>query len=330
MQCLEVRRTTKSMASIVTAKVIAPAGDDRAEAKIERAIRRAFAEFQVIERHCSRFDDGSALMRANRRPCRWHRAPEALYSLVVEAVAAHERTAGMFDPRIHDRLVELGYDRSFHLLPPAQAEPASRAEPASPGGCSRPVANPAGPEWRPGSVPVLRLINLRGARIDLGGIGKGMAVRRAAHRLRSAAANFLIDAGGDLYAAGSPPDTPGWRVGVESPWGSDRPVAVLEVSDKAVATSSVRIRNWKRGDRQVHHLIDPRTGEPGGDGLVAVTVIDADPVGAETSAKSLFLSGSASIYDQATAIGLPVLWVRADGTIGTSAAADPFVIWTDE
>lgn len=323
MQCIEVRRTTKSMASIVTAQVLASAGDDRAEARVERAIRRAFAEFQVIERHCSRFDDGSALMRANRHPCRWHRAPEALYSLVVEAVAAHERTAGMFDPRIHDRLVELGYDRSFHLLPPAQPEPASHA------GCSGPLADPAGAEWRPGSVRVLRLINLRGARIDLGGIGKGMAVRRAADRLRSVAENFLIDAGGDLYAAGSPPDTPGWRVGVESPWGSDRPVAVLEVSDRAVATSSIRIRNWKRGDRQVHHLIDPRTGEPGGDGLVAVTVIDADPVRAETSAKSLFLSGSGSIYDHAAALGLAVLWVRADGTVGTSAAADPFVIWTD-
>jgi len=38
------------------------------------------------------------------------------------------------------------------------------------------------------------------------------------------------------------------------------------------------VRAWLAPDgRRVHHLLDPRTGEPGGDGLVAVTVAAPDP-----------------------------------------------------
>jgi len=319
----EIRRSTKAMASVVTAQVLGPIGDSAAGPRIEVAIGRAFDEFRAVERHCSRFDETSALMRANRDPWRWHRVPEPLYSVVVEAMAAHRRTGGLFDPRIYDRLVELGYDRSFHLLLAEQT--GSGVCPPAPD----PVAHGPGRGWQPRAVPVLRLINLGGARIDLGGIGKGMAIRKGAARIRPAAGDFLLDAGGDIYAAGAPMDAQGWRVGVESPSGSELPVAVLEISDKAVATSSIRVRSWKRGEQPVHHLIDPRTGEPGGDGLAAVTVVDADPVMAETAAKSLFISGRESIADRASALDLAALWVSADGVTGMSTAIEPFVIWTD-
>lgn len=319
----EIRRTTKAMASVVTAQVLASSGGPAPHTEIESAIDRAFAEFHLLERHCTRFDESSSLARANRDPGGWHRVPEVLFALIEESVSAHRRTGGLFDPRIHDRLVELGYDRSFHLLASVHEN--------DPGACA-PAPAPADRfprnAWRPWAIPGLRLVNLRGERIDLGGIGKGMALRRATERMRPVARNFLLDAGGDLYASGVPGEAHAWRVGVEPPSGSGDPVAVLEVSDKAVATSSVRVRTWKNAGRRVHHLIDPRTGDPGGEGLTAVTVVGSDPVWAETWAKSLFICGSATIAKRADDLEVAALWVFADGTARWSPAMEPFVIWT--
>ncbi len=58
------------------------------------------------------------------------------------------------------------------------------------------------------------------------------------------------------------------------------------------------IHRWATADgRTVHHLIDPRTGEPGGDGLLAVTVAGPDPAWSEVWSKSLFLAGARAIAD---------------------------------
>ena len=54
-----------------------------------------------------------------------------------------------------------------------------------------------------------------GTHLDLGGIGKGYTVDRAAAIL-SAAGPALVDAGGDIAARGRP-DALGWRVGIETP-----------------------------------------------------------------------------------------------------------------
>lgn len=308
-------RNTKAMASMITVHVPAT---DSPRGPLDDAIDRALEEFHLIERACTRFDPASPLMRANRHPGRWHRTPEALYSTLAQARQAYRRTAGLFDPRVHDRLVELGYDRSFHLVD--QEADVSPATPSLPG---RPLAQ----EWRPGLVPGARLVHFGGSRVDLGGVGKGVALSRAAGRMRRATRDFLIDAGGDIYASGRPCGTEGWRVAVETPSGASGPVAVLEVSGLAVATSSTRIRRWRAGGRTVHHLIDPRTGEPGGDGLGAVTVVHDDPVEAETWAKALFLVGARGIAERADAAGLAAMWVGTDDHVGTSPAMVPYVLW---
>ena len=317
------------MASVVTVQVPvrprrADGSTDAERRSVERAIEEVFADFRSIERACTRFDPDSALMRANRRPAAWHRAPEPLYATLRHARAAFERTGGLFDPRIHDRLVDLGYDRSFHLMRP-QVKPVERSEDQAP----RPAT--AGP-WRPMLLPGLRLVRLGGCRIDLGGIGKSVALSRSIGILRRAAGDFLVDAGGDIYAAGTPNPTAGWRIGVEPPSGEGGPLAVLEVRDTAVATSSTRIRRWRRGGRTVHHLVDPRTGQPGGDGLDAVTVVHPDPVIAETTAKVLFLSGAEGIADTAERAGVAALWAgdtdRVPDGLGMNQAMKRHVIWT--
>ncbi len=318
VQDLAVRtRTLRAMASPVTMSVVepGPGADD--------ALDLAEAVFCEVERTCSRFDAASALSRANAAPGEWHEVPGTLARAVAEAARAHAETDGLFDPRVHDTLVAWGYDRS---LPFAEGGVERVAGSTSSGGVeSRPAPGP----WRPQVVRDAgrHFLNLGGSRIDLGGIGKGLAVRWAAARLAEAGSGAMVDAGGDVALQGVAPDGGPWRVGVEDPLGGDAPVLVLELTDTACATSSTRLRRWQVEGHPVHHLVDPRTGRPGGDGLAAVTVAEADPAWSEVWSKALFLFGASGVRAGAEARGLAAAWITDDGHVGTSSAMARRVVW---
>ena len=303
--------TSRAMASSVTISV--PRAKRR-EDHVDALLRRALRVFEDVEVACTRFDPSSPLMRTNESPERWHRVPAVLYRALHEAYGAYERTAGMFDPRVIGTLVALGYDESLRF-----EGDDIRVEPRA-GATAR--RTPWRPRFRAHKCDVWL-----GDAVELGGIGKGLAVRWASEQLAARLDDYLIDAGGDCYLAGRAPDGQPWRVGVEDPSGASTPVAVLALSDRAVATSSIRLRNWRVGGQRAHHLIDPRTGTPGGDGLVAVTVVGGDTAEAEVETKVLFLAGRDEIAAVAASRGVAALWCDVDGRVTINEAMRPFVIW---
>jgi thiamine biosynthesis lipoprotein len=280
--------------------------------------------FRAVHETCTRFDPSSPLMRVNARPGSWHRVPPLLFDAVRAAAAAHEETAGAFDPRVLGDLVRLGYDRSLPFADGVVVPGVDGDEQVSAGGAVLRTDSPWRPRFRSGRQPWL---HLGGAPIDLGGIGKGLAVRWASQLLLAARDDFLVDAGGDCHCAGTGPEPDGWRVGVEDPTGGNRPVAVLALRDRACATSSTVVRRWHAGGRPVHHLIDPTTGSPGGDGLLAVTVVATDAAAAEVTTKALFLAGAGAVADGARTRGVAALWVTTGGSVLTSEAMDSYVVW---
>lgn len=281
------------------------------------ALAEALAWFTEVDRTCSRFNEESPLMRANRRPDAWHHVPATLYEAVREAHRAYQTTKGLFDPRILRDLEAVGYDRS---LPFADGDVVTHGSAGS-----RPAPSPWRPGFRGGPVPRLRLGEHP---IDLGGIGKGLAIRWAARRLSQESADFLVEAGGDCVAYGSGPDGPGWRVGIEDPQGAEQPLAVVELRGLACTTSSTRFRHWRCDGAPVHHLIDPRTGRSGGDGLLAVSVLAEDPADAEVMSKTLFLRGAHGIVRAATRSGTAAMWVARNGETGATPAFLRHVIWS--
>ncbi len=231
-----------------------------------------------------------------------------------EALAIMDRarrmTGGRFDASVAEVLERIG-EHGAPLGP--EAEPATATDLERP----RPVRAPAAP-------------------VDTGGIGKGLALRWAAARalpMLGAGAGLLLDAGGDVLAAGEPPSD-GWQVGIEDPAarGADAaPLAVVAIGRGAIATSSVRVRRWRGPDgRAVHHLIDPATRAPATTGLLAVTVAAADPAWAEVWTKDLFLVGRGRIGDEARARGLAAWWVDTDGHLGMTPAARMQSPWVAE
>ena len=158
--------------------------------------------------------------------------------------------------------------------------------------------------------------------------------RRCAGRRRSstdaASTRYLLEAGGDLVARGPGPDGDPWLVGIEDPAGGPEPLAAIAVEDGAVATSSVRLRSWVHDGRTVHHLLDPRTGEPAEAGLRAVTVVGPDPAWAEVWSKTLFIGGGARSRGEARrAWPRRLVGDRRRETLEMTAAARARTAWVE-
>jgi thiamine biosynthesis lipoprotein len=252
----------------------------------EQVARTALADaeefFAHTEARLSRFQPDSELSRLNRTAGQPFVASELLYRLVDSALRWRRRTDGIFDPTILNALLAHGYDRSFDTMPLA-IEPKAAHPPAN--------------TPRSAHIELDRVrqsITLpAGVGLDLGGIAKGWTVQRVAQKL-GRLGPALVDAGGDIVAAGTPPATEGWPVGVSHPHQPEADLATLILRDEAVATSSLARRRWQFGGETAHHLIDPRTGAPAKTDLVSVTVIAPRLPHAETYAKVALILGRQS------------------------------------
>ena len=254
------------------------------EADVEpaAAFAAAEAEFERLEQVMSRFRPDSELSRLNAAG-ELDASPD-LAEVVELALEARDRSGGRFDPTVHDALVAAGYDRTFAELPADTAEAAEAAE------CG-------------GAVEIdgnhIRLGP--GARLDLGGIGKGFAAERVAAEL-ALAGPCLVSAGGDVAVRGVPAQDGCWPVAV-----IDGPT--LGLTGGGLATSGVDGRRWRKGGDEQHHLIDPATGRPAESDLLRVTAHADSAVAAEVLAKTLLLAG----VTEAVESGVPAVLVTTAG-----------------
>ena len=132
----------------------------------------------------------------------------------------------------------------------------------------------------------------KGMRIHLGGIGKGYAVDRAVAILHKRGLNdFIIQAGGDMYAGGLKGDRP-WRLGIRDPRGSeDKVFAAIDLSNGTFSTSGDYERAFLADGVRYHHILDPATGQPAR-GCRSVTLVTARAVFADALAKGVFILGA--------------------------------------
>jgi thiamine biosynthesis lipoprotein len=291
--------------------------DEHTAAQVETLFRRQ-------ERTMSRFDAASELSRLNQSPDRQVTVSPALFAPLAVAFWAAEATGGLFDPTLLTPLQAAGYDRSFELIVERAAFRWTVAPEmaAMPGVQHRPLAS-----WRqvtllPETQQVRRPVGLG---IDLGGMGKGWAVDRAADLL-NAQEPFLVNAGGDLFAHGHPGDARGWRVAVEHPLDPARWVARLRLTHHALATSTVMKRRWLKEGQTMHHLIDPRTGRPAVTDALSVSVVAERTVVAEVLAKAALILGAEDGLAWLGAIpGVAALMYTSAGALRWTPSLEPMI-----
>jgi FAD:protein FMN transferase len=269
----------------------------------------ADAELAAVDLACSRFRPDSELTRLNQAGGTVRPVSPLLADLIATALRAAELTDGLVDPTCAPALARLGYDRDFSEL-------AARGAAAVPGPAS-PVTGWRNVELSP-DRPAVRLG--QGAQLDLGATAKARAADRCAELIAGRlGCGVLVSLGGDLAVAGPPPPG-GWHVRVtdDHAAGPEAAGQTVAVADGGLATSSTTVRTWTAGDRQVHHIIDPRTGEAARSCWRTVSVTAGSCTDANiASTAAILLSESAPAW--LARHGLPARLVRADGTALTVA-----------
>ena len=131
--------------------------------------------------------------------------------------------------------------------------------------------------------------------LDLASIAKGYAVDKIADLIeQSGIKSFLVEIGGEVYAAGTRMDGQPWKIGINTP----RPDApqnqvykAITIKNKAFATSGDYRNYFEINGKRYSHIIDPRTGYPVDNGVVSVSVIADTCTFADGLATALMVMG---------------------------------------
>ncbi len=275
---------------------------------LRAAGEEALEQIGRLEMQLSFYRASSELSRVNARAAHSpvHVEP-GLFRLLQQAKSLHQETGGAFDITVAPLMRCWGFVNGSGQLP-------------DPGELAEARANVG-----------MHLVNLDpneftvqferdGVMLDLGAIGKGYAIERAAELLRELGITSALLHGGTstVYALGQPPDAESWTVAVEGPdqkngvpliqtdntelnKGDHHPclLATLPLKDEALSVSAVWGKCFQVDGETLGHVLDPRTGRPVQAALLAAVAL---PSATETDALStalltLGVDGHAKIAD---------------------------------
>jgi thiamine biosynthesis lipoprotein len=218
---------------------------DRARA--ERLVEATVAEVRRLERIFSIYREDSDLTLLNRQGF-LVMPPSEMLDIVRQSRAAWELTGGAFDPTVQP-LWEL-YRRHFSMPGAAEAGPASEAvaDGLDRVGLGRIACSPDRID-----LPMF------GSALTLNGIAQGYVTDRVVDLLKAGGIERSMVDMGESRAIGSAPGNRPWRVGLSDPLDSASILKVLDMQDRAVATSSQFGFRFDR-EGKFGHIIDPRSG----------------------------------------------------------------------
>jgi thiamine biosynthesis lipoprotein len=250
----------------------------------ELAALEAEALLERIHAELTRFDPRSELSRLNLDMEPVVTVGGTLGALIEAAIGAARSTNGLVDSSLVGPLELCGYARSRAGESPADLRDALAAvawrRPATPAVASLWGDVAIDPRTREVTRPP-------GMRFDSGGLGKGLAADLAADLL-AGYSTFAVDCGGDLRIGGT--ERQARTVSVRHPFQGGEAIH-FEIGSGGIATSGLRSRIWRDGDRYNHHLIDPGTGRPAWTGLIQATALAPTATEAEVLAKAALLEG---------------------------------------
>ncbi len=243
-------------------------------------------ELEAIDVACSRFREDSELAAINRARGHSVGVSELLLQAVEVALRAAEVTGGAVDPTVGRAMRAIGYDRDFDEIAFHSRELEAVRASCTVG-------------WR--AVDVDRA-NARvrvpsGVELDLGATAKALAADRAAERIAAeTGCGVLVNLGGDLAIAGEPPEG-GWIVHVTDDHAASAaaPGQSICMREGGLATSSTTVRRWDGPSGEVHHIVNPQTGEPAEEVWRTVSVAAASCVDANVASTATIVGGEAAL-----------------------------------
>ncbi len=226
------------MGTVVTITVVHPEADEARE-----MVSAAFTELERLEGILSRHRAGTPVHRLNEVGSLTD-APIELIEVLTAAAGYSDLTAGAFDVTVAPLLAL--FERTFR-------DEGRAPSPQEVGQVLERV------DYRGVRVRGRHIQLARGMALTLDGIAKGYIVDRTVTVLADrGAGRVLVDAGGDMAAAGPGSAEEPWRVGVQDPNESGL-VEVVQLGGDAIATSGDYMHTFT-ADRRHHHIVDPRSG----------------------------------------------------------------------
>ena len=140
------------------------------------------------------------------------------------------------------------------------------------------------------------LVMPKGMSLDFNSIAQGFTVDVIARFFENKnIKNYLIEVGGELLAKGKNADGNIWRVGVDKPSEDidvkERFQFILDLENKALATSGNYRKFYEQDGIKYAHTINPFTGFPAQNRLLSVTVIHDNCMLADAYATAFMVMG---------------------------------------
>ena len=133
--------------------------------------------------------------------------------------------------------------------------------------------------------------------LDCSAIAKGYGSDVVARLLRSRdVKNFMIEIGGEVVTSGISEKRLPWKIGVTKPTDDSLSVnqelqTILNVTDKAMATSGNYRNFYYKNGKKYAHTIDPKTGRPVQHNILSATVLANNCAVADAYATSFMVLG---------------------------------------
>ncbi|MGX6394653.1 FAD:protein FMN transferase [Lactiplantibacillus pentosus] len=134
-----------------------------------------------------------------------------------------------------------------------------------------------------------------GMQLDLGAIAKGYFADQIVTQLQQAGIeHVIVNLGGNVKLLGVNPLTADqrWQVGIQAPEAPrGYPALQVEMPARTVVTSGIFERYFKIGNRQYHHILDPKMGYPVENQVDQVTIITEQSELAEVLSTVAYFEG---------------------------------------
>jgi thiamine biosynthesis lipoprotein len=262
----------------------------------------------AVDQQMSTWKPGSDLNLINAAPLgRWVHVPSQLMTVLQAALAINHQSNGAFDIGVGHQVARWGFGaqalQPSPILTERQDVPRRNTEEAL----------------------MLDPFNNRAKRLaeqsfDLSGIAKGFGVDELGRVLNaSGIKNWLVGIDGEMRSRGQKPDGTAWAVGHERPVAGRRDVmGVIELTDRAVATSGNYRHFRDEGGHRLSHTIDPRHGKPVANDVASVTVLAPTCMLADAWATALIVKGEHDALATARLHGLEAVMVRTDQSVAAT------------
>jgi thiamine biosynthesis lipoprotein len=272
---------------------------------------RALDLIDQLESQLTIYRDDSEISRLNAAA---HLGPMAvepgLFGLLSRAMRIGRETGGAYDIASGALSLAWGFVRGPRRVPDPEVLDAAR---------QRSGQHRVRLDARARSVAFDR----PGIVLNLGSIGKGYAIDRAAAVIRDHwwPTPALVHGGqSSLYALGSPPGRLGgrWEVSLRNPFRAGSPLGIVRLRNRGLGTSGSSFQQFEVSGRRYGHIIDPRSGEPPAAGPASVTVLAPTAAEADALSTAFYLlgpDGAADYVGRHPEVGaIFVLEGQADGS----------------